>query len=290
MDLWLIKPKFYGKTNTKIWGDFITGDVANFCINEKIDLVIIDTISRFWPVANENDASQTNAALLPLEKLKDLNIALFIIQQSNKQGGSFTNAIRGSTEIGGWADETLVFGRLESEHKKSHRRQIDFLGRLYDSEDRLIIRLGFDNKYIAEGNRYQVSKQARLDATIIVFTNIDSPLTIKEFRDHWNEEEYGSIPSNDSIQRYINDLVAVSKLRLVDEVIIVKRKVQRYGLFDKSYVEQLTATSTPPTLPAAVSSDNNSTHRSSMGGRNNFAVSSDNNKPFVGHSLDEGGY
>lgn len=274
-DLWIVKPGFYGKPKAKDWGEFITNKVHKFCVEKNISFIVIDTLSRFWSVDNENDASQTNAALLPLEKLKDSGIACLLIQQSNKQGGGFTNSIRGSTEIGGWADEVIMFSRIEGDHQKSRRRQMDFYGRLYDSPDKLIIRLEHDNKYIAEGNKYQVLKSARLEVVVGILKGSLNPLTVKEIRDLWSEEEFGSKPGDDAVRRYIADLIAVSKLRLVDEVMSGKRKVSRYGIHDWNYSEQLTATLLPPSLPAAVSSVNpltkpeiNSTHRSPKGEEN----------------------
>ena len=254
-NLWIVKPAFYGKPSSKMWIAFITGDVFNFCILNKVDLVIVDTLSRFWSVDNENDASQTNAALSPFEKLKDNNMAVLIIQQGNKAGGLFGRSIRGSTEIGGWADEVIIFSRLDGDNQKSRRRQIDFYGRLYDSEDKIVIRLDHDNTYITEGPKYQFSKQVRKETLLEIFKKAVIPLTIKEIRDGWDESLYNNKPSDDTILRYIHEMVEDKVLRLVDEIFSTKRKTPRFGIFDKLYLEQLTANDQTPSVVHAVSYD-----------------------------------
>jgi hypothetical protein len=56
-NIWLSCRPLNRKTNTQQWIQFIT-KTAEFCVENKIGFVIIDTLATFWPVRDENDATQ----------------------------------------------------------------------------------------------------------------------------------------------------------------------------------------------------------------------------------------
>jgi len=94
---------------------------------EHIALVIIDTLSPFWDVGDENDASHVTAALNPLQSLvQQHQVALLLIHHLRKTGGEEGTAHRGSGAILGAVDIGLELYR----HTSATQRRLDILSRL----------------------------------------------------------------------------------------------------------------------------------------------------------------
>jgi hypothetical protein len=281
--IWICKPPFFGKASKKDWISFCLEDLPNFCTENKIDLVIVDTVSHFWPVIHENDSGETGDALGYFDKLKNINIAVLVVQQSNKSGGESTLTVRGSSEIGGWPDEIIVFSRRQGDNQKTRGRQVNLSGRLFERDESLMIKLGYDNTYSYEGTKYEVSKKARMEVLYNIFLNSNTPLTIKEIRDLWDDGLYGSKPGDDTLRKYLQDAIDEGKLRFVDHIITIKKKTPRYGLVGKVYVHQEPMTEEEKTNRenpsygnvTAVRFDNNKTNRSDSTIKENVSVCSE---------------
>src|SRR5262245_38608356 len=63
----LVRP-FGAKSAWADWREFI-GYLTRLCQERGFDLIVLDTISKLWPVRDENDASQVEGALMPLHQL-----------------------------------------------------------------------------------------------------------------------------------------------------------------------------------------------------------------------------
>lgn len=255
-NIWIWSRPYFTKLKYKEWVDFVTKDILNFCLEHEIDMVVFDTVSTFWAVTQENDSMDMEQNLKPFIVLTEKNMAVFLLQQDNKQGGGFGKSVRGSTALPGFADEIITFSRPQGD-VKTRRREIDFFGRLYNSEDKLVITFKEDNTYDPGLEKWRYSKTERLRIVIEILTQADSPLSNKEIRDHWDESLYGDKPSEDSILRYTKELTADNILKIIEYVMVGKktnRKVPLFGLNDRTYHEQTALRDT--SLGSAVSSVN----------------------------------
>ena len=254
LPIWIWSRPYFTKLKYTEWVDFVTKDIFSFCDDNEIDMVVVDTVSTFWAVTQENDSMDMEQNLKPFIVLTEKNIAVLLLQQDNKQGGNHGRQMRGSTALPGFADELITFNRPQGDDK-TRRREIDFYGRLYNAEEKLVITLKEDNTYDPGIERWKFSKSERIRIVMEIVTNAKNPLTNIKIRESWDETLYGNKPSEDSILRYTKELTAENLLRVVEEVFVgvkTNRKVPSFGLKDKVYQEQTALRDT--TLGSAVSS------------------------------------
>jgi len=113
-------------------------------------LMILDTVSRFWPVQNEGDAVQVLQALTPLMAIcRATGVGALLIHHTRKGGGAEGNAMRGSNAILGTADIGMEMGRITPWDRSNHRR-IDALSRYDETPDSLRIELLEDGYHLME--------------------------------------------------------------------------------------------------------------------------------------------
>jgi predicted ATP-dependent serine protease len=88
-------------------------------------LIIIDTLSRFWPVENELDAGQIDAALRPVFNILRTSQASVIgVHHNRKAGGTHGMAVRGSTALAAAVDVIMEFWRINPMDNTPKRRLV----------------------------------------------------------------------------------------------------------------------------------------------------------------------
>ena len=197
-----------------------------FCLKNQIDLVIIDTLSGFWSVQDENDASVVGAALLPLNAIVESHIGVLLIHHFRKSGGSDGTAARGSGALSSFADIIVDFTRLENEGT-STRRVLKALSRFDETPQEVVIELG-ELGYDVVGTKADVVKKTKLDTVIAVLKGSAREMTAKEILEHWPSE--GRKPGLRSINNYIRQLLSNKEIVVSSERVIGKNKTAFYGL------------------------------------------------------------
>jgi hypothetical protein len=116
-------------------------------------LIILDPLSGLWNVENENDASQVNAALMPLRGLLD-QVAILGCHHPRKGDGKEATSSRGSGALPAFADILIELRRAEPEEMKSRKRIVTAYGRFETTPPELLIELAEDGvSYKSLGNR-----------------------------------------------------------------------------------------------------------------------------------------
>jgi hypothetical protein len=153
------------------------------------DLVVIDTISRFWPVQDENNASQVNATLLPLQRLTE-HAALLATHHPRKTGGDDATSCRGSGTLGATPEILLELAYAVPGDRANRRRVLTARGRYPDVlEDRLVIELAPDGgSYTAHGSPQHVACR-QLQDTIADMLPCAPGWTWEEVKEHWPDED-----------------------------------------------------------------------------------------------------
>lgn len=83
--------------------------IREFIKANQIDLVIVDTLARFWTVKDESNASEVSAATQPLlEMARDTGAVVLLIHHSRKSEGEDGTEIRGSGDILAVVDIGLI--------------------------------------------------------------------------------------------------------------------------------------------------------------------------------------
>jgi len=94
-------------------------------------LVIVDTISFFAEIQEENDASQVRQAVKPLvERARTKNLAVLLVHHARKGQGEHGEGIRGSNAFAGLVDTIM---ELRREDKDVKSRSLSCLGRYWET-------------------------------------------------------------------------------------------------------------------------------------------------------------
>ena len=231
------------KPNLKQWVQFIE-EITERCKKDSIDLVVIDTLSTFWPIDNENDSAQVLKALVPLYNFTENNIGVLLVHHFRKGGGDQAQASRGSGALPGFVDNIIEFTR--SSDGFYTQRILTTYGRFDAVIPTVVIELNNEGKYITKGEPWQVSKSARLEKIISIFRESKEALSTKEVLNLWIKTAPDI--SRRSIQNYIKDLENTKVLSSVNSRLEGKKKIELYALTGE-YQEQTKMAFTPPMIP-----------------------------------------
>ena len=134
----IISQPFKGRCTMPEWKAFL-GTVCEAVSKHHFDLVILDTLSKLWPVREENDAGQVDEALMPLWAIKNVDAAVLIVHHSRKSGGGEFTSSRGSSGLPAFPDILMELERSDKASKTDHKRIVSATGRFRGiPEERLI--------------------------------------------------------------------------------------------------------------------------------------------------------
>lgn len=140
---------FRGRPSPGEWAAFL-GSLTNTVIEHRFDLVIMDTISKLWPVREENDAGQVEDALMPVWSITNGGAGLVLVHHNRKSDGKEFTGSRGSGGLPAFC-ETLMEFRRASEDSKDRKRIISAAGRYRETPDKLLIELQ-PSGYVSHGD------------------------------------------------------------------------------------------------------------------------------------------
>lgn len=138
---------FPAKPNLASWFGFVDQLAADVEAH-RFDLVVFDTLAKLWPVAEENDAGEVDAALMPLWKVTKGGAAVLLIHHLRKSGGSEYTGSRGSGALSAFPDVIVELTRFDAADHKSRKRVLRAKGRYEETPDELVIEL-VDGRYQA---------------------------------------------------------------------------------------------------------------------------------------------
>jgi hypothetical protein len=177
---------FKAKPSLPDWLEFVAG-LAELVREDEYGAVILDPISAFWPVVNENDAGEMMAALLPLRSITDAGAAVGLFHHPRKSGGNEATAIRGSGALPGFVDTILELRRYDPINYEDRRRVITGSGRFEATPREVVIELSEDGQtYSTCGNRSEIGRMDRL--RIIAGMLSTDGMTVKEVHAEWPGE------------------------------------------------------------------------------------------------------
>jgi len=143
--------------------------VKAFIQKKEITLVLVDSLSVFWNVKDENDNAAVVREVKPLLALaRDTETAICLVHHDSKSGGPGGRNIRGGSSLFGLVDQAIMLEHLPGE--KTNKRVLKTLGRYAESPSELVIEL-VNNEYRVIGTREEVGKQAIMDEVSDSLTN-----------------------------------------------------------------------------------------------------------------------
>jgi hypothetical protein len=149
----LIRP-FVGRPDPPGWLDFLAW-LADRQQEQPADLIVFDTLSSLWPVRDENDAAQVQAAVQPLHQLTG-QAALLLVHHLRKSDGQEGTASRGSGALMAFVDTILELRRFDAGNRHDRRRVLTGFARDEETPGELVLELT-EAGYTAHGDRQEVA-------------------------------------------------------------------------------------------------------------------------------------
>lgn len=232
IESWVLCRPIKRRLNYEQWIRLLK-ESAKFCKEKEIDLLVIDTLSGFWNVADENNASFVASALLPINELLERNIAVMLVHHFRKSGGSEGTATRGSGALGSYADILIEFSRLDGENPNDKQRVLRNYSRFEETPAEVVIEM-VDGEYVSRGTRAEVSKEKRTQYVLSILNESDEVgLTVNQIAENWNPDEHGRKPTKRTIRNYIDTLLVDGRVKQTGEMLVGKTKAPVYASIDK---------------------------------------------------------
>jgi hypothetical protein len=112
--------------------------IRDYIVANKIVLLILDTLSRFWRIEDENNNAQVMARLSPLLDLaRETGVALLLVHHERKAGGEEGRSIRGGSALFSLVDQALILERRQGGDRR--HRLLRVIGRYSESPAEQVI-------------------------------------------------------------------------------------------------------------------------------------------------------
>lgn len=211
----MISRPFKGRPSPAEWAQFI-GKLVQTVQDHRFDLVVMDTISKLWPVREENDAGQVEDALMPVWNVTNSGAALALVHHNRKSDGKEFTGSRGSGGLPAFC-ETLIEFRREEDDAKNHRRILTAAGRYRETPSKLLIELT-PAGYVSHGdpddpeNRAVIKLPGWRDRLDIVIPDFTPGLTVDEIHRKLKGSDDGESIRNADLIALLNKRVEGGEL------------------------------------------------------------------------------
>ena len=138
--------------------------ITTFAQTHGVVLILIDTLSAFWKIDNENDAAEMTRVIKPLLALsRKSGACVLLIHHARKAEGQYGDEIRGSGALFAAVDVALILKR----HEVPTQRLLQAQSRYPETPSELVLELR-EIGYVALGDPASVGKLAKLAKLISV--------------------------------------------------------------------------------------------------------------------------
>jgi AAA domain-containing protein/bifunctional DNA primase/polymerase-like protein len=170
---------FWHETQGASWPEVCAAALAE-CHQIGAALLVVDTLSQFSGLKDENAAPEVLAAIQPLQAAAASGRAVLVVRHDRKSGGEVGDSGRGSNALTGAVDVVLNLTRMETPQAKPELRNLRALSRFEETPPKTIIELsGAD--YIVHGAKSAFAKETALEALEeILPTNEAAALDIEQ--------------------------------------------------------------------------------------------------------------
>ncbi len=174
-----------------------------------VDLVVLDTLSNFWPVRDENNAAEVQEALMPLHTLTE-KAGLMAVHHLRKADGQEGTGARGSGALAGFVDTIMELRRFDPNAKGGTKRVLTAYGRHRETPAEIV--LDFDPvtmTFRAEGTRQEATKTDATTALLRLLPHIPPGMSYDAIVQKWDSDT--KVPSKTDLLATLSDGVARGK-------------------------------------------------------------------------------
>lgn len=155
----VIRP-FQMRPTMQEWREFLA-KLGEAVRTHQFDLVVFDTLSKLWPVREENDAGQVEEALMYLWSLSQgAGVAVLLVHHARKSGGAEFVASRGSGGLPSFCEVIIEFRRA-TEDPKETKRVLTAQGRYGDQTPVKLLAELQNGRYVGLGDPDDAEVQAQ---------------------------------------------------------------------------------------------------------------------------------
>ena len=173
----------FNENNTFMWNHPLNADgetlkkLGEIIEKHKIGLVIVDCLTRFWDIDDENSASQVNQAIKPILQIaRSKRVAIFVIHHSTKAKAEFGKDIRGSGDLFAHVDIAFSLDRYVPDLNDT-RRVLQTYSRYKEIPKVIVIKLE-NGQYIELGDREMANNAD--NENLFLSAILNGPLSSKE--------------------------------------------------------------------------------------------------------------
>lgn len=180
---------FTAQMSMKQWFEYVA-QLAFIMKRDGFSVLIIDTISKIWPVKDENSATEVQQAINALDYITKPGMSVILVHHHRKGGGENHTASRGSGALSSAVDICMDFTRDEGGYgnKSKTRRLITTTGRCGRATPYEVLIDFVDEQLVRLGDKDQVDATARKKSIIEVLDK-DNYYTLEYIREASGQRE-----------------------------------------------------------------------------------------------------
>lgn len=153
--------------------------MEDLIVRAQVGLVVVDTLSRFMQLDDENDNAEMQRVLVPwLDMGRRTETSLLLIHHNGKQNSEGGVGIRGASALLAMVDQAMIL-RYQGNHR-SRMRNLETLGRYDETPRELVYELNDDYRHHLLGLGDTTLSQVIAKEIQIVLTNSPAPMTVLE--------------------------------------------------------------------------------------------------------------
>lgn len=153
--------------------------LRRFLRDKQIGLVVVDTLSTYISVEDENNNSEVLRAVSPLLDIAHTDkVSVVMIHHNNKGEGDGGKGIRGASSLFGLVDQALIL-KYQGSHKGRFRR-LETLGRYDETPRELVLEMDTDYTYRTVGSEADALADTILLEVREVLLSLGRPLSLVE--------------------------------------------------------------------------------------------------------------
>jgi len=201
---WYCQP-FLGRPRMEDW-QLLLDEIERMHQQEKIDLLVIDSLAKLAPLSSGNDAGEMLKALQPLERLTQAGMSVLISHHPRKGRPRPGQAARGSGALLAFVDIIIEMERVSRRNLKDRRRRIRAFSRYSETPSKWVIELAADGvDYASLGPSGEPDFDQGWPVMKSILDQAEDRLTWRQIAQRW--PEHLPRPAKTTINRWIDQLL-----------------------------------------------------------------------------------
>jgi hypothetical protein len=206
----LFRP-FRGRPTLPEWRELLD-HIRGLHAQRAIDLVVIDTLARFYPGGSENEATGMTDALTPLAALASAGASVLVLHHPRRKNSPLGQAARGSGALMGFVDVLIEMRYVGSPASADRRRRLEALSRHDETPRDRVIELSADGTdYACLGDFEEAAFADGWAVLHTVLAGAARPLSVREVVKAWPPDS--KPPAEQTLWRWLDRALGAGTLR-----------------------------------------------------------------------------